>query len=210
MASSLSMTRRPVVIALLLIFLTALSPAPSLAVVQAEDDAKAFIEGLADQAIQALTVPGATEEDKVKRFRELLREHFAVEDIGEWVLGRHWARASEAERAEYLKLFEDWVVVTYVRRFESYSGETLNVSRAVLRDGSLDVIVDSEIVRPAVDPIHVAWRVRDYDNELRIVDVIVEGVSMSQTQRADFGSIIRRSDGEITGLLNAMRQTLER
>ncbi len=199
--------RRAVAAVLMVVLAVAALGRPAGAV-PAEADAKAFIENLADEAIEALTLPDATRAEKYERFRALLRSHFAVDDIAEWVLGRHWERASEPEKHAYLALFEDWVIVTYVRRFENYSGETLRVSRALTGAGSPDVIVDSQIVRPDVDPVHVGWRVRNYDETLRIVDVFIEGVSMSQTQRADFASIIRRRGG-VAGLIEEMERVLD-
>ncbi len=176
----------------------------------AEDRARAFIEGLAADAVEALTTGNATRAEKVERFRMLFNENFAVKDIGEWVLGRYWAQATPEERAEYLDLFEEMIVSTYVRRFERYSGETLAVGRAFTSSGGGDILVDSQIVHPeGLEPVNVGWRVRAYDDGLKIVDVIVEGVSMGQTQRSEFGSVIRRSGGKISGLLAEMRRMVE-
>lgn len=175
-----------------------------------EDRARAFIEGLAVEAIEALTTAKVPLAEKESRFRVLLNANFAVDDIGEWVLGRHWWRATDDQRTEYLNLFEEMLITIYVRRFENYAGEVLTVGRAFTSSGGGDILVDSEIVRPgAGDPVHVGWRVRDYDDGMKIVDVIVEGVSMGQTQRAEFGSIIRRNGGEISALLDMMRQQVE-
>ena len=84
------------------------------------DAAQKFIESLADKAIAALTGKDVPRSERVRRFRVLLNEHFAVETIGRWVLGRHWRDASDAERREYLRLFEDLIVKTYVDRFTEY------------------------------------------------------------------------------------------
>ncbi len=40
---------------------------------------------------------------------------------------------------------------------------------------------------------------------MKILDVIVEGASMSQTLRSDFGSIIRQKGGKVSGLLDVLR-----
>ena len=40
---------------------------------------------------------------------------------------------------------------------------------------------------------------------IRILDVVVEGASMSQTLRSDFGSIIRQRGGKVSGLLEELR-----
>ena len=168
--------------------------------------AQRFIESLADKAIAALTVPSISRDERVTRFRRLLGEHFAVKTIGRWVLGRYWNAATAAEREEFLHLFEDLIVATYVDRFTNYSGETLTILKTVAAS-DVDALVYSRITRPAGgDPINVTWRVRGEDTNLKIVDVMVEGISMGLTQRSEFGSVLRRNGGTIEGLLATLRK----
>ncbi len=184
-------------------FCTLSSPARAQEV---ERQAKIFIGGLAGDAISALTLPGSTEKQRSQRFRQLLNENFAVKTIARWVLGRHWKKATKAERSEYLDLFEKLLIVTYVGRFSSYSGEVLKIDRTTT-SGKSDVTVYSSIVREqSQPPLHVDWRVRSRNNTLKIVDVIVEGVSMGQTQRSEFASVIRQNGGKIEGLLAVLRK----
>ncbi|MCW8836154.1 MAG: ABC transporter substrate-binding protein [Rhodospirillales bacterium] len=171
--------------------------------------AKRFIEEMAGEAINVITAGKITEDERTTRFRKLLNENFAIHAIGRFVLGRYWRNASDAEQAEYLKLFEDFIVVTYVNRFAEYTGETLDVIQAVQQgdEGDKDVLVRSEIKRPkGQPPIQVDWRVRSPNGRPLIVDVVVEGVSMSQTQRSEFGSVIKRGGDRISALLDALRQ----
>ena len=169
-------------------------------------DAQAFITGLADQAIAALTPPGISRGERETRARVLLNDNFAVPTIGQFVLGRYWRTATPEERKEYLALFEEMIVVTYVDRFSRYSGERLKVTRTVSDNDSGDTIVYSEISRPVGQPIEVGWRVRKYASSFKIVDVYVEGVSMGQTQRSEFSSVIRNNGGSLTALLDEMRR----
>jgi phospholipid transport system substrate-binding protein len=48
--------------------------------------------------------------------------------------------------------------------------------------------------------------VRRVPPSFKIVDVLVEGVSMGQTQRSDFASVIRNNGGALSGLLDEMRR----
>jgi phospholipid transport system substrate-binding protein len=169
-------------------------------------DAEAFIVGLADQAIAALTPPGISRDEREARARVLLKDNFAVPTIGQFVLGRYWRTATADEQKEYLDLFEKLIVVTYVDRFSRYSGERLKVTRAVSDKESGDTIVYSEISRPAGEPIQVGWRARKYGSSFKIVDVLVEGVSMGQTQRSEFSSVIRNNGGSLAALLDEMRR----
>ena len=121
-------------------------------------------------------------------------------------MGRYWRKATENQRGEYLALFEDLMVVSYVDRFTAYAGEKLTITKT-LPAGDAAAIVFSEIVRPAGGPpVRVNWRVGVKDEAYKIVDVIVEGTSMNTTLRSDFGSIIRRSGGEVAGLIDELRK----
>ncbi len=171
-------------------------------------EAKAFIESLADRAIAALTAPDISRSERETRARGLLTDNFAVPTIAQFVLGRYWRVATDEERSEYLKLFEQLIVDTYIDRFSRYSGETLKVTRTAADAESGDVMVYSEISRPAGKPIEVGWRVRSVGSGFKIVDVFVEGVSMGQTQRSEFSSVIRNNGGTVEALLEEMRRRI--
>ena len=165
-----------------------------------------FITSMAEQAIATLTEEGISREKRVARFRELLNENFAVKSIGRWALGRYWRKATLAERSEYLILFENLIVTSYVNRFERYSGETLTVTKTVVKKAG-DAIVYSQITRSqGIKPVNVNWRVRAREGKFKIIDVIVEGISMGQTQRSEFASVIRQNGGKIQGLLEKLRK----
>lgn len=171
------------------------------------DDARIFIESLAEQAIESLTRGNVPRPERVVRFRAILDKYFDVKTIGRWVLGRHWKKATEDERAEYLELFEQLLVDTYVDRFTEYAGKNpLSVTKTLAKKGS-DIIVYSNIERSeGGKPVRVDWRVRARGGEFKIVDIMVEGISMGQTQRSEFASVIRRNGGKIDGLLSELRK----
>lgn len=172
--------------------------------------AEGFISSLSEKAISALTVGDVDRPERVKRFRVLLHEHFDVKTIGRWVLGRYWRRASNQEKAEYLALFEDLIIATYVDRFTKYSGEKLTITKSISK-GERDAVVFSKIDLPqSKTPLSVDWRVRAKSGKYKIIDVMVEGVSMGQTQRSEFASVISKNGGHVQGLLNELRKRLNK
>jgi len=171
---------------------------------QAQADTEKFIASLGDRALQVLVVDSQSEAEREDAFRGLLSEGFDLRLISRYALGRYWRRATKEQRAEYAKLFEDFIVETYVARLSEYSGETLKVVGS--RPDDQDTIVHSEIVRDGRPPIRVDWRVRNGDEQLKIIDVVVEGVSMLLTQRDEFASVIQRSGGNVEGLLARLRE----
>ncbi len=169
-----------------------------------EDQAGSFIRSLADQAIGSLTKQDVSRTVRIERFRKMFTAHFNVRTIGKFVLGRYWRKASKKERTEYLSLFEDLMVVSYVDRFARYAGKNLNVTRT-RSENAKDATVFTQISRPTGQPVKVLWRVRSYGDTMKVLDVIVEGASMSQTLRSDFGSIIRQKGGKVSALIDVLR-----
>ena len=201
--------RRFILIAAAVLTTQLLFHAPAARADAFADGAQKFIESLADKAIAALTGKDVPRSERVRRFRVLLNEYFAVHTIGRWVLGRHWRNASDAERREYLGLFEDLVVKTYVDRFTEYSGEKLTVLKTVVTDNQ-DAVVFTSITRPnQPDPIAVEWRVRAREGNYRIVDVMVAGVSMGLTQHQEFSSVLARNGGSMAAFLKELRARVD-
>ena len=171
-----------------------------------EDGSRQFIQVMADQVIQSLTANGLTQAERVKRFRVLFNDSFAVKSIGRFILGRYWRKANDDEKKEYLSLFEDLMVISYADRFGGYAGEALKLKNARI-ENKTTVTVFSEVKRPGgAKPIHVDWRVGTNGTIYKVLDVVVEGVSMSSTMRSDFRSIIRQKNGKISGLIDELKK----
>ena len=174
------------------------------------DASSKFIQSLADRAIATLTAEGQTPEMRREKFRVLFREGFAINGIARFVLGRYWRQATEADRTEYLALFEDVIVNTWADRFSGYSGERFEVQKAVdapsAHEAERVAIVRSIFFTDPQSPVHIDWRVASRGDVYKITDVLVEGVSMATTQRDEFSSVIRTNSGEISALLEVLRK----
>ena len=199
------MTRRGIIALFLGLFcVLALQSGPGIAD-EYSIGARKFVRDLADEAISKLTSPSLSTAQREKQFRSLLREKFDVSGMGKWVLGRYWRRATRAEKREYLVLFEDLIVSTYTKRLSAYTGESLKIIKVASRIQT-QLMVFSHIERGSQQkPIRVDWRVDFSDGGYKVVDIVVEGVSMKQTQRSEFASVIRRDGGKVDSLLKALR-----
>lgn len=163
-----------------------------------------FIRIVGQEAIDTLTQKELSEAERQDRFREILNRTFEIKVIARFALGRYWRRASEAQRTEYIDLFEDFIVQAYSARFRNYSGDKFTVGQ-VRELNTRDRLVQSEILLKDGRKIPVFWRVRKGD-PMKIVDVMVEGVSMAITQRDEFSAIINQNGGKIDGLIAQLRK----
>jgi phospholipid transport system substrate-binding protein len=195
------MLRRSILLAGLMFLPGALAPAIPAA---AAADPAAMISNLGSRALEVLG-KGANQSQRVERFRELLRQDFDVPGIARFVLGRYWNTASEEQRTEYVKLFEDYVAMAYATRLSEYTGETFKVTGS--RPDADGAIVSSQIVRPSgAAPVKVDWRLTGRDGKYKISDVSVDGISMAVTQRSEFASVIQHNGGQVQGLITMLRQ----
>ncbi|MDP6705020.1 MAG: ABC transporter substrate-binding protein [Alphaproteobacteria bacterium] len=169
--------------------------------------ASAFIEKLGNEAINALAPSDVDRKVREARFQNLLDKGFAIKAIAKFVLGRHWRKADESQREQYLAVFEQLIVKSYTLRFEKYAGETFRV-KSERADGKRGRMVETEIAREGAPPLVVQWRIRKSksDASLKIVDVMVEGVSMVITQRSEFNAVIQRNGAGVDGLIRELEQ----
>jgi phospholipid transport system substrate-binding protein len=167
--------------------------------------AEAFIDRLAQDGIGFLSDVSMSDDGRKGEFRKLLNKNFDLNTIARFTLGRNWKSLSDAQRKEYLSSFKRMIVEVYSRRFSDYQGQKLEV-RGSRPEGTSDVLVKTAIVPPSGPEVAVDWRVRKSSGEYKVVDVIVEGVSMAVTQRADFSSVIQRGGGDVNALLVHLRQ----
>ena len=189
--------------AVLLCLLLVVGLPATKAVAQPDHQAAAnFINRLASSALSALRQPNLSMAQREDIVRKLLRQGFDVEFIGRFVLGRHWRRVAPEQRSDYQRVFGEFLVKSYASRLGGYAGETFGVS-GVQAAGKKDSLVHTVINRPSGPPLKAAWRVREINGQPRIIDVMVEGVSMVVTQRSEFASVIKRNG--FNGLLEALR-----
>lgn len=167
--------------------------------------AQKFIAKMGDKAISFLSDEKLSQKQKEKEFRKLLTHHFDMETIGRFAMGRNWKVTTAKQKIEYQKLFKQLIVKVYTVRFNDYEGQNFDV--VSVRDrGKKDVLVTTHIVPDAGSKIKVEWRVRNRAGKYKIIDVVIEGVSMSLTQRSDFSSVIQRGGGKVEVLLEHLRK----
>lgn len=169
------------------------------------EGAQHFIENMGERALSFLSDESLSESAKQKQFHDLLEDSFDMNTIARFALGRHWRPATNEQKKEYLDLFKEMIIKVYSSRFDEYQGQDFDV-RQYRAESDKDAIVSSFIVPESGPEIQIDWRVRYKSGRYKVIDVIVEGVSMSVTQRSDFSSVIQRGGGKIDVLLEHLRE----
>lgn len=174
--------------------------------------AKQLVQTVTDRGIAIMEDETLTFGDMAQQFRDLVQHYVDTDRVARFALGRYWNQATPAQREEYQQLFLDYMVKVFASRMGEYAGQQVEI-RGVTQDADNQWIVRSVMTSPGTGapPLQVDWRVRrDESGRYKIVDAIVEGVSLAITQRAEFTNYIASNNGQVTALLDRIRDVAAR
>lgn len=172
------------------------------------EKAEVFIQDLAVSGVAMLENADHTAAQRETEFRNLVQNSFALEEIGRFVVGRYWRRMDPDQQAEYQEVFSEWLLMSYANRMGGYEGQRIAIARSFELDNrNKDVVVRTNLVNGDGQPdMVVDWRVRKFDGKYRIIDIIVEGISMAAAQKSEFEAVIRKVG--VDGLVENLRSKL--
>lgn len=164
---------------------------------------QAFAERIANQIMDEVVLSKNSLKQKQDAFRRVFVGATDMNTIARFTLGRYYRSATKEQREEYTKVFTDNVIYTWTERFSNYAGETIKFSG--VRQEKNDYYVTSTIDIPNTEnDIEIIWRISDKKDELKLVDLVVEGVSMIMSYRNEYTSVLQKSDGDIQILINML------
>lgn len=169
------------------------------------DAARQLIENVGNDVLAVLRDPDLSNDQKFDQLVTLLDGPIDLDLVARLILGRHWRTASEQQREEYLELFRAFALHTLASRLDVYGGQEFEITGAKVV-GRDDALVSTRIISDG-PPLAVDWRVRQKDDNLVAIDVIVAGVSLIVAQRSEFGAVIERQG--MDGLLAELRRRAE-
>lgn len=157
----------------------------------AQTQVRAFAQRVGDQALGVIAEKSLSKEQKQKKLEAVFSDGVDIPWVSRFVLGRYWRTANETQRTAYQKSYEAFVLRFYSARFSEYTGGSFKILD-VKNDGNGEYTVPMEIqAGNSGNPIILQYRIhKDTTNRWQIFDVIVEGVSMITTQRAEFASVL--------------------
>lgn len=140
--------------------------------------------------------------------QKVLDTYCNMDEIGKFALGRGWRQATADERQRFLNLFHQSLAADYAKQFQSYRNEKVEIVRATTtKDGA--VLVTGTIERAGAAPVEITWLVRERDANLKVFDILVAGVSLSQTFRTEYATLLAQYNNKMESLLSNMAQKLE-
>lgn len=142
------------------------------------------------------------------RLEPVIGETFDLPYMTRIVVGPVWTRISALQQQQAIEAFGRYVAATYAGRFDSYTGQKLQVTGE--RPRAADAIVESRIIKADGKAVAIRYLMHQNGDHWRVADVYLDGtISELATRRSEFSSILQQQGiGGLTAVLNAKAEML--
>ena len=150
--------------------------------------------------------PTLGQSGRYARLAPVVDRVFDVPSMTRLAVGPTWATLPPAQQQQLIDAFRHYVAATYADRFDSYSGQQLQVTGE--RPYNADVIVQTKIVKSDGDTTTLEYLMHQNQGSWQISDVFLDGtISQLAIQRSEFHSILRREG--VDGLVMALNRKVD-
>ncbi len=146
-------------------------------------------------------IQGEPSQSEREQLGRILTETIDFAEMGKECVGTEWAPRSEAERAEYVAVFETFLRASLLRKPDVYRYVRLEYGPEAIEGGSGKV---TSTVRTKDATTEVAYTFRQVGGRWRMVDYALDGVSTVRNYRSQFTRIREKSGW--SGLLDRLRK----
>jgi len=139
-----------------------------------------------------------------KAFEAIFARYADVDIIARSALGPAARQASAAEFAAYKTAFQGYIGRKYGKRFREFVGSKIEVTGA--RPVKSFFAVTSVAYLKGRSPMEVEWHVSDKSGQSKYFNIIIEGVNMLASERAEISAMLARRKGDMAGLTQDLQQ----
>jgi phospholipid transport system substrate-binding protein len=151
------------------------------------------LQGHVAQVLELLRDPdlGKREAVAARRFavRQIVDDVLDFRTMAERALGRHWTARTSAERAEFVRVFSDFLEATYVAEIERHGHHSITYLKESLAGD--EATVETKVGGKAES--RVDYRMHRRDGRWLVHDVLIGGLSLVENLRSQFNRVLRES-----------------
>ena len=137
--------------------------------------------------------------------------HFDFNRMTMLAVGKHWQRATPAQRQSLVQEFRTLLVRTYASSLTAFNNQTIEFKPFSMPPGATDVTVRTQVRQPGAQPIPIDYSMEKTSFGWKVYDVAIDGVSLVTNYRSSFSAEVRQSgiDGLIRTLANRNQQNAQ-
>ena len=173
------------------------------AMTESEAGARAVVSETIDEVLAVLRDKSKPTEERIRLLEQIVYGRFDLYVMSRLVLARNWKRFSEEQKEQYVEEFKQYLTNSYGNRIERYDQQEVEIV-GEREEPRGDVVVQTKILGGEFEGALVDYRLRKQDSDWRVIDVVIEGISMVSNYRDQFKSIVSSGGPEL--LLEKLKQ----
>lgn len=132
--------------------------------------------------------------------------HFDFRRMTQLAAGRVWAQASPAQQEQLTSEFQHLLVRTYTKALAAseHAKASVAVQPAHAEDNASETTVRTTVAEPGRKPVAINYRMERNGADWKVVDVIVENISLVTNYRDWFAS--QAQAGGVDGVIKALAE----
>ncbi len=167
-----------------------------------------FVKNVTTQGIEQIINANVPQAEKDKRFAKLFNEALDLDFIGQFVLGRNWRTATPQQRKDFIAVYRELNISTWSKRFDEFKGKDFIFNGTSPSNSKGQIFVNSTVPMDQGEPAKVVWRVREKNGQFKIVDIIIENVSLAITARNEYTAFIKNNPGGVDALIANLKSKI--
>ncbi len=161
-----------------------------------------FAEGVVKVASQTASNKSTTKEKKISKLIDLFENTYDIKNAAKFVIGPKWKELSDTQKENFISVYKTYLVTAQTNNVMNFlsSGISYTASDAVQSSAS-SASVKFNINYKSKDgqskSINLEFVIKENkEGELKVFDVVFEGISLLQSQRDEFSSVINNKGFE--------------
>ena len=164
-----------------------------------------FIQSTVNRAAKTLS-GNLTKIERIQKLKDIAKDTVDIKGIGFYSLGSYGKGLTDEQKNEYGIVFRQYFLKSFASRLAEYSNPEIEVNSKKKINEKYTMVFSTLVSTDKRPEVKIDWRVytKDPKNPL-IRDLIIEGLSLVTTQKAEFSSIIDSNDGDINALFDSLK-----
>jgi len=168
-----------------------------------------FVQSTVNRASQVLS-DNLTKDQKIEKLKTIAQETVDIDGIGMYTLGKYRKTLNEDQKKEYKDLFYQYFLKTFSSRLAEYSNPEIQVNSKEKLNKNYTMVSSILVATEQRPEIDINWRIYTKNpDDLKIRDLVIEGLSLARTQKEEFSSIIESNNEDIEALFDNLRKVLD-
>ena len=164
-----------------------------------------FVQSTVNRAAKTLS-GNFTKEERVERLKDIARETVDIRGIGFYSLGSYRKNLSKEQLKKYEEVFKEYFLKSFSSRLAEYSNPEIEVNSKKKLNENYTMVSSILVATDTRPEVEIKWRIYTKDPEnLKIRDLIIEGLSLARTQKEEFSSIISSNNDDINALIKNLK-----